>query len=71
MPLAVPQPNESLLPATAVRARYGVSDMTIFRWLADPRLSFPQPIRINGRRYWRIADLQAFEERQASKREAA
>ncbi len=44
--------------------------MTIFRWLADPRLSFPQPIRINGRRYWRIADLQAFEERQASKREA-
>ena len=71
MPLAVSKPNESLLPATAVRARYGVSDMTIFRWLADPRLSFPQPIRINGRRYWRTADLQAFEERQASKREAA
>jgi predicted DNA-binding transcriptional regulator AlpA len=45
--------------------------MTIFRWLADPKLGFPQPIRINGRRYWRLADLQAFEARQASKKEAA
>jgi predicted DNA-binding transcriptional regulator AlpA len=45
--------------------------MTIFRWLADPKLGFPQPIRINGRRYWRLADLQAFEVRQAAQREAA
>ena len=71
MPLAVPKSNEDLLPASVARARYGVSDMTIFRWLADPKLGFPQPIRINGRRYWRLADLQAFEVRQASKQEAA
>jgi predicted DNA-binding transcriptional regulator AlpA len=71
MPLAVPKTSEDLLPATPVRARYGVSDMTIFRWLADPKLGFPQPIRINGRRYWRLADLQAFEVRQASRKEAA
>ncbi|TXN27149.1 transcriptional regulator [Methylobacterium sp. WL19] len=51
--------------------RYGVSDMTLWRWENDPALGFPKPIRINGRRYWRIADLQAFEARQASKREAA
>ncbi|OXE42989.1 transcriptional regulator [Methylobacterium radiotolerans] len=70
MPLAVPKSNEDLLPASVARARYGVSDMTIFRWLADPRLGFPQPIRINGRRYWRLADLQAFEARQASKEAA-
>lgn len=71
MPLAVPKSTEDLLPTTITRARYGVSDMTIFRWLADPKLGFPQPIRINGRRYWRLADLQAFEARQASKKEAA
>lgn len=70
MPSAVPETNDDLLPATPVRARYGVSDMTIFRWLADLKLGFPKPIRINGRRYWRLADLQAFEARQA-KEEAA
>jgi hypothetical protein len=33
-----------------VRARYGgVSDMTLWRWLHDEQLGFPQPIRINGR----------------------
>ena len=57
MPLAVSKSGDDLLPTTATRARYGVSDMTIFRWLADPKLCFPQPIRINGRRYWRLADL--------------
>ena len=62
---------EDLLPAPQVLGRYQVSDMTLFRWLKDERLTFPQPIRINGRRYWRLADLQAFEIRQASKKEAA
>ena len=70
MPLAVSKSGDDLLPATIARARYGVSDMTIFRWLADPKLGFPQPIRINGRRYWRLADLQAFEARQAEKEAA-
>lgn len=71
MPLAVPKSSEDLLPAAQVRARYGVSDMTVFRWLADPKLDFPDPLRINGRRYWRLADLQSFEARQASRKEAA
>lgn len=62
---------EDMLPAAQVLARYQVSDMTIFRWLKDACLGFPQPIRINGRRYWRLADLQAFENRQALKKEAA
>lgn len=55
---------ENLLPAAQVRVRYQISDMTLFRWLANPDLKFPEPIRINSRRYWRIADLQAFERRQ-------
>lgn len=71
MLLPVSEPTGGLLPATSVRLRYGVSDMTLGRWLANPPLEFPQPIRINGRRYWRMADLLAFEARQASKEQAA
>jgi predicted DNA-binding transcriptional regulator AlpA len=71
MPLPVPKSNDDLLPAAPIRARYGVSDMTIFRWLANPKLGFPQPLRINGRRYWRLADLQAFEVKQSARKEAA
>lgn len=71
MPLPVLKSNDELLPAAQVRRRYGVSDMTVFRWVNDEKLNFPQPIRINSRRYWRVADLQAFEARQSSKREAA
>ena len=26
--------------------------MTLWRWLRDEDLGFPQPIVINGRRYW-------------------
>ena len=42
------------LPAPAVCKRYGVSDMTLFRWLRDPALGFPQPTMVlqGGRRYW-------------------
>lgn len=48
--------------AAQVRARYsGVSDMSLWRWLHDEELGFPQPIRINGRRFWREQDLIAWE----------
>lgn len=63
----VPRSTEDLIPAAQVLARYHISDMTLFRWLKNPRLNFPNPIRINGRRYWRHSDLQAFEEQQAGK----
>ena len=51
--------------AGQVRARYGgVSDMTLWRWLHDEELRFPQPIRINGRRFWKEDDLTAWERTQ-------
>ena len=49
------------LPAGQVRARYGVSDMSLWRWLRDPKLGFPAPIKIHNRRYWKLSDLQAWE----------
>jgi predicted DNA-binding transcriptional regulator AlpA len=54
------------LPARAVRARYGVSAMTIHRWLHNPAVAFPKPLKINSRNYWRMADLEAWEGRQAA-----
>ena len=52
---------QTYLPAGQVRARYGVSDMSLWRWLRDEALGFPHPIRINGRRFWRLTDLEEFE----------
>ena len=43
----------------------GVSDMTIWRWLNDPALNFPQPIYIARRRYWKEADIVAWLDAQA------
>jgi hypothetical protein len=58
------------LPGRQVRDRYKVSDMTLWRWLRDSELKFPQPTIINRRRYWLIQDLEAWE-RARSSREAA
>jgi len=52
------------LTSLQVRARYGgVSDMALWRWLRNPKLGFPRPIKINGRNYWRLDELEAWERR--------
>jgi predicted DNA-binding transcriptional regulator AlpA len=51
----------TFLPAAKVRERYGVSDMSLWRWLRDSDLAFPKPIYIRGRRFWRLADLETWE----------
>lgn len=38
----------------------GVHAMTIWRWLADPKMDFPRPIYIGPRRYWKEADILAW-----------
>ena len=35
----------------------GVSIMTIWRWRHDPAMAFPEGIEINGRRYFRQAEI--------------
>jgi hypothetical protein len=55
--------SDTYLPASAVRARYQKSDITIKRWMLDPRVKFPSPaLRPNSRsRLWKLADLEAWE----------
>ena len=47
--------EEWMLPTRLVCKRYSVTDRTIDRWLASGIL--PEPVRINGLRYWRESDL--------------
>jgi predicted DNA-binding transcriptional regulator AlpA len=51
------------ITAKAVLRLYGdISEMTLWRWIKNPARRFPQPILINGRRFFdeeAIADDQA------------
>jgi predicted DNA-binding transcriptional regulator AlpA len=53
--------DQTYLPAGQVRLRYGVSTMTIWRWLRRPSLGFPSPTVINNRRYWKLCELETWE----------
>jgi predicted DNA-binding transcriptional regulator AlpA len=50
-----------------VQSRYQKSHVTIWRWVRDADLKFPQPIQINRLNYWHLADLEAWESAQANK----
>lgn len=70
-----PQPpldDDALLTSNQTRARVGgVSTMCIWRWMRDERVRFPAPCKINGRNYWRLGDLRAWQAAQAAKQAAA
>jgi predicted DNA-binding transcriptional regulator AlpA len=54
--------GDVFLPTRKVKKRYGdVSDMWIWRRLNEEESKFPQPVRINGRRFWKLADLEEYE----------
>jgi predicted DNA-binding transcriptional regulator AlpA len=54
------------LSSTRVAARYAVTVRTIDRWVADPELAFPSPMRINSKRYWPICALEQWERARAA-----
>jgi hypothetical protein len=56
------------LPTRNVCARYNVVPRTIARWERDPKLNFPQPTVINGRKYYDDDALTAFDRARAAQR---
>ena len=55
------------LTANQVRARFGgISDMSLWRWLNNEQLGFPRPLVINRRRFFRLDQIEAFEQRAAN-----
>ena len=59
--MQTPTTQQTFLTGPQVQARYNRSHVTIWRWVRDPALCFPQPIQINRLNYWRLADLAAWE----------
>jgi hypothetical protein len=51
------------LTARKTCERFGKSTRTLNRWLDDPDLGFPRPMRIKGRRYFSLAELKKWERR--------
>jgi predicted DNA-binding transcriptional regulator AlpA len=61
-------PPTQLLPTRQVCRRYGISDRTLARWERDPSLNFPQPVKINDRKYYDASALTTFDRAQAAQR---
>jgi len=53
--------SETFQQGRGVQNRYGISHVTLWRWVNDPALGFPKPLKINRLNYWRTADLEAWE----------
>lgn len=49
---------DSLVSRATLRSLVPIADMTLWRWIKQGL--FPQPLVLNRRRYWRLAEIQAF-----------
>lgn len=48
--------------------RYDVTRQTIYEWRKDPRVGFPQPVKISDRNRWRVDDIEQWERQRVVKR---
>lgn len=62
--LEAKQGHKTFVTGPQVQERYQKSSVTIWRWIKDPELGFPHPIRINRLNYWRLSDLEQWEAQQ-------
>jgi predicted DNA-binding transcriptional regulator AlpA len=60
-----PEISGQKIGTTALAARFDVCTRSIDRWLDDPDLGFPQPIYINRRRFWDLAEIESWERNRA------
>ena len=62
------KPNENLyLTGRQVRDRYSITKVTLHRWMNRESLSFPQPMRVGARLFFRLDDIVAWERASASR----
>lgn len=65
---ALTDPSEQYLRSDAVREKFGgISDITLRRWVNDPEIGFPKPKVIGRRWFFKVGDIEAWEERQETK----
>jgi predicted DNA-binding transcriptional regulator AlpA len=66
--MAAPLPaSPEFIPRSALRYRYGVSGVTLWRWENDAEINFPKPLIINNRKFYRRTDLEAWENSRGGK----
>ena len=49
--------GEAWIAAPNLCKRLGIHPMSLWRWLRDPRLNFPQPIMVRKRRYFKMREV--------------
>jgi predicted DNA-binding transcriptional regulator AlpA len=54
-----------------IKARYDISDMSLWRWLQDEKLNFPKPVVIRARRYWDAEAIDQWEQTRAAETASA
>ncbi|GAA0004410.1 helix-turn-helix transcriptional regulator [Bradyrhizobium diazoefficiens] len=59
------------LTGPETKKRYRCSYQTIWRWMNDPELGFPKPMKIGNRNRFVIAELDAFDRRHRATTEVA
>ncbi len=53
--------NDELIPAPKLaKNEFDVDRRTIGRWIRNPALGFPRPVRINGRLYFRRDEIESW-----------
>jgi predicted DNA-binding transcriptional regulator AlpA len=63
------QPGETYITAPQLRQRFGGrSDVWLWRLLNDNQAKFPLPVMVRGQRYFRVAEVEAWEEANRAKR---
>ena len=55
--------NRLYLPRRKLPERYTVTPMTIYRWERDPLLAFPQAMIVNGKKFYDVDELEAWEKK--------
>jgi hypothetical protein len=61
-----PSPPGRKLPTRLLCKHFNVCDRTISRWQNDPKLGFPSPIVINGRKYFDETEVKQWERDRSS-----
>jgi predicted DNA-binding transcriptional regulator AlpA len=60
------QEDQRFLGGRELDRRHSVCGMTRWRWMHDPQVAFPRPVKLgNGRNYWWLPDILEWERRRA------
>jgi len=66
---ARPTSDERYIGIGELREIIPVSDMSFWRWMRDPSVGFPQPVKLgaNGRNYWWLPTIREWQSRREAR----